>query len=110
MSTSLATQHTGQSELHYSDNFTTAHLAVGKATQAVHCVWEWPAAISHWPAKTRLWGNNITMQWMKNASRYIFQHISSLRVFHPVAMTAKNGQSGEQTNKKATYHSCHSFF
>lgn len=64
----LATQHTGQLQLHYSDNVLTAHQALGKPPQAVHCVHKWPVAVSRWPAETHLWGNEMTMQWMKNAS------------------------------------------
>lgn len=93
-------------KLHYSDNFTTAHQAAEKLSQAVHLG---PAAISRWAAETHLCWNEMTMKWMKNASVDIFPHWGFL---HPTAILDKNGKSKEQTNKPTnrTYHTCHSLF
>lgn len=37
-------------KLRDSENSLRTHQAAGKTSRAVHCVWEWPAAESHWPA------------------------------------------------------------
>lgn len=81
----LASQRTGQSELHHGDNFRTAHQAAGQPTPAGHCARDRLAAALHRPAETHLWGNEMTVRWMKNASADIFQQISSQRLFHPLA-------------------------
>lgn len=103
----VAPQCAGQPKLHYSDNFMTAHQPAEKPTRAVHCVREWPPAISHWAAESHLWGNEMTMKWMKNASGDIFLHFTHWGFLH-----SKNGTDKEQTNKptKCACHTCRSLF
>lgn len=105
------TQHTGQAELHYSDNFMTAHQAVGKPTQAVHCVRKWPAAISHGPAETPLRGelndNGV-------GEEYIYRYFSTYFLTGgclPYGYASHTWKNCKQKQlQKATDHSCHSYF
>lgn len=108
----LSTQHTGQPKLRESDNSVTAHQPVVSKQSCLLCVEMACSKKSH--RQAAIGENEMTTERMRNAARDIFQHISSLRFFFfflPCGnIPARNGKTGEQTNKKCTYHSCHSFF